>query len=286
MVICVNGQFVERAKAKISVFDHGFLYGDGFYDTMRIYNGIIFEVDLHLRRIARSMQTLNITLPWSMEHIAQWLQEFVRVNNLLGDASVRMTVTRGSNGFNFQTSPDPTLVITGEPYVIKEEIYTAGLSTWTMQYQRPLPEIKHLSRIDLFAASQRVKGHSPEEILFIGAGNMVREAATANVFIVKHGVLQTPVTNILHGLTRSRVIQLAAELGYTLLTEDFPLAALEDADEIFLSSRLRGIAPVTSLCGRHVGDGKVGGRTKTIMDAYHEYVQRHLREQKGTIQRQ
>lgn len=274
MIFCVNGKFLPERRATVSIIDHGFLYGDGFYDTMRTYNGVILELPLHLDRIEKYAVQMGIRLSWSRKQMEQWLKEIVRCNRLR-DSRVRLTITRGQNHYAFTTSKQPTLTIICERLKSRPQI-ARGISASTIKLQRILPEVKTMSLISMVVAYRAATEHGDFEMIFVGEGNQVREGAGSNVFVVKRGVLYTPRHLILRGLTRRRVIALARTLEISVRIREFTTRFLNNADEIFLTNGLWEIAPVIRLNGKRVGRGNVGPITKRLQDAYRRYVSKYI----------
>ena len=291
MLFCLNGRFVVASKAKVSVLDNGFLYADGFYDTLRVYDGVIFELPLHLRRIERTAIALGIDLPRRFEAIARpdaarpngtgevgrgnWLTETVEKNKLR-EARVRITVTRGIHGRDFAHTKKPTIVITCEK--LKKRLRTLkGLSACMMRFERIVPAYKTLGGLGvLLTVRMEAKKGGCDEVIGMDVRGFVREAATSNVFVVRGGCLLTPKNGILPGLTRARVLQLAKKLGIKTIVKDFRISVLHSADEIFLTNRIREIIPIVRLNDTKVGKGTVGLVTKKLAGAYRVYVKRAI----------
>ncbi|HLG25193.1 MAG TPA: aminotransferase class IV [Candidatus Gracilibacteria bacterium] len=264
MEICINGKFFPSRRAKVSVLDHGFLYGDGVYDTLRTYEGRFLDPGLHLARIRQSASGLGIKIPWSDKQLSGWLQQMVQQNGL-GNARVRLTITRGLNGFDFTTSKNPTLVITAERLRPDPALYKKGVKVITVNYQRPFPELKTIGLTVMILAHRLMALKKAYEAILIDDAGYVREGTVTNVFMVKNGRLFTPATKILKGITRQRVVKLAAKIGLPLAARDFRMTELTKADEIFLTSTVREIIPVTALNGKKVGKGVPGPVTAKIM---------------------
>ncbi len=279
MTICLNGQFLSDAEAKISVLDNGFLYGDGFYDTMRTYDGSILELELHLDRIEKSAKLTGIPLPCSRTQLREWIQETIRLNGFAA-ARVRVTLTRGVNGFDFLTCKTPTLVITCEALVVNPSDYTQGVSAYTMKLKRVFPEIKTLGLTVMMLAYRDILPKKGYEALLVDDSNCVREGASTNLFLVKDGVLKTPKDNMLPGLTRARVIELARAEGLTVVEGDVAVAELAEADEVFLTNRPREIIPVVMIDEKKVGEGQIGPVTTRVMKMYQDYITSEMARQK------
>lgn len=276
MFVCINGKFLLRNKAKVSALDHGFLYGDGIYETLRTYQGVIFELDVHLKRLRKSAKGIGLRLAWPVTKIKQWANKLVKLNNARV-ARVRITLTRGVNNFDFSTCKNPTLVIHSENLRVRPEVYTKGVPVVTMRLQRILPEIKTIGLTHMIQAYRAFDPKKITEAIIIDKKNFVKEGASTNVFVVKGGVIWTPKSGILVGTTRNRVIDLAQKNGFKVAIKDFKADKLATADEIFLTNRPREIMPVTRLNGKKVGNGRVGAVTQKIMHAYQEYVKNYVK---------
>lgn len=271
MIVCLNGKFLKDAEAHLSVLDNGVLYGDGFYDTMRSYQGVILELELHLDRVEKSCKLTGITMPCTRDELREWIEETVKRNGF-DSSRTRVTLTRGVNGFDFSSCKNPNLFVTCEALVVNAADYEQGVSAYTMNLQRTFPEIKTLGLTTMMVAYREVLPKGGYEAILVDDLGFVREGASTNLFMVKDGVLKTPKTKILPGLTRARVIQLALELGLKLVEEDFEVAELRTADEVFLTNRPREIIPVVRIDEKAVGQGRVGKITTRIMRAYQDYV--------------
>lgn len=278
MKVCLNGKLVKEGAAHISVLDNGFLYGDGIYETMRTYGGKILELDLHLKRLAKSAKFVGIRFPCALETLKRWCLHLSQVNRL-GESRIRITLSRGANGFDFLTCRKPTLLISCEKLTISRKDSTRGVSVVTMRLTRVLPEMKTLGLTHMmvaYRAAAQQKTKKIYEVILVDEKGFVREGASTNIFVVKKGAVLTPARNILKGLTRDRVIQLSRKLGLKICVQDFTTKALTNADEIFLTNRPREIIPVVYLNGKKVGKGKPGPITKRLMAAYQAYIKRSL----------
>ncbi len=271
MKICINGNFVDSEKARISPLDNGFLYGDGIYETMRTYKGKVLELNLHLKRLKKSSDFLGIKLPWSLEIITTWVNKLCRLNKA-NNARVRITLTRGDNGFDFLTSKKPLLVIISEKLVLDPKIYRHGVKTLAFNMERMLPAIKTIGLTAMVIAYRYTLPKKMYEAVLVDDNGFIREGASTNVFFIRNGKYYTPKTKILEGLTRNRVIDLLKENNLPIVVKDLYLKELGLADEIFLTNRPREIIPVVEFNGKRVGNGKVGFHTKKIMGLYRDYV--------------
>ncbi len=275
MILCVNGRLVPASKATVSALDNGFLYGDGFYDTMRTYGGVLLELEEHLTRVERSAKRMKIDMPWSRERLREWTLRVI-ARNKLKDARVRITVTRGQHGFDFSSSKRPTLVISAEHLKIPPRIYTSGVSAATMRMERLMPAIKTIGLTNMIEAYQTAADLGVYEMICHDADRHVLEGASTNVFIVSRGTLLTPKRGMLPGITRKRVLALAKKLKLRVRTAHVGVATLRGAREVFLTNRPREIIPVVKVDGRQIGSGKPGPVTCRLMAAYDDYIEGYI----------
>ena len=271
MYIFLNGKFIKKRVAKISVLDNGVLYGDGFYDTMRTYDGKILELDLHVERIFHSAKILGINIPYTAKKIKYLLNKTISLNRLK-TGRVRITVTRGENGFNFLTCKKPTIFIVAERLVVDSSIYKLGVNSFTLHLDRSLPEIKMIGITSMIMAYRKIFPKGAYEAILLDKDGYVREGASTNVFAVFKNYVLTPKNKILKGLTRDRAIKILRGNGIKVVEKDFKKDKLLRADEIFLTNQPREIIPVVKLDGLKIGSGKVGDITKKVMLDYHNYT--------------
>lgn len=276
MIICLNGKFLDKKNAKISVLDNGFLYGDGIYETMRTYKGVILELEIHMKRLQKSAKTLGLKIIWPINKIKEWAQKTVRLNNIK-TGRVRITLSRGVNGFDFKSCKNPTLSIHAEKLILNSGIYKNGVSVVTMKLERVLPEVKTVGLTHMIQAYRAMNLRKETEAIIVDKKKFVREGASTNIFIVKKNKLWTPKSGILMGTTRNRIIELAKKTGLKVIIKDFKIEALAGSEEIFLTNRPREIIPVTKLNDKAVGNGKVGEITKKMMIAYKKYVEDYVK---------
>lgn len=274
MFVCINGKFVKKAEAKISVFDNGFMYGDGIYETLRIYDGVIFELKEHLARLKKSAEITGLEIVWPDTKIEGWANKLVKLNKGLN--RMRITLSRGENGLNFTSCKNPTLVIHCEKLKIDPEIYKKGVSAVTFKVERIRPEAKTLGLTHLILSQRFILQKKAQEAIMIDEKDFVREGPSTNVFTVKKGVIHTPAKHILIGTTRNIILELAKVNNLKIVVKDFKIEELEDAEEIFLTNKIKEIIPVTKLNGKKVGLGKVGEYTKKISQLYQGYIKSYI----------
>ncbi len=280
--IYFDGKFVDEKNAKVSVFDHGLLYGDGVFEGLRSYNGRIFKLQEHLQRLYKSAKAIMLEIPVSMQEMADIIIMTIRKNKLK-DAYVRVVVTRGVGdlGLDPRKCPKPTIfLIASKIKLYPEEYYEKGLSVITIPTRRnPVesinPAIKSLNYLNNVLAKIEANNAGAMEGLFLNNEGYVAECTGENIFIVVGNQLLTPpiYAGALDGITRDAVIQIGKEMGmYTgerLLTR----YDLYNSDECFLTGTAAEIVPVTYIDGRKIGPGNIGNVTKTIRERFHQLVE-------------
>ncbi len=285
MLVYLNGHFVPKDAAMVSVFDHGFLYGDGIYETMRAYGGRIFLLDKHLLRLKHSAAAISLQLPLTQEQIGEALNESLRVNKLL-DAYVRLQVSRGPGeiGLDPALCPSPTTVIATRPFKDYPAVqYEKGVSAAVVQTRRnhPLalnPAIKCTNFLNnILAKIESLKAGAYEGIMLNWEG-YVAEGTISNIFIVKKHTLLTPHldTGILEGVTRGLVLYLSRKERIPAKETMLKPKDLYEADECFITNSTVEIMPVTVVDGNTIGTGEPGTVTKTLMKAYASEVARYV----------
>ena len=273
MWVYVNDRFVPQEQAVVSVFDHGFLYGDGVYETLRAYRGRVFQLADHLARLERSGSRIRLHMPVGRERLASLLRESLR-RNQLQEAYLRVTVSRGGGeiGLDPALCKSPTLVIIAKPFQpYPDAFYTDGVAVIIATTIRNLPEalppqVKSLNFLNNILAKMEATAASAHEALLLNHRGDVAEGTTSNVFVVQGERLRTPAVEcgILEGITRQLVLQLAHDAG--IQTEETRLAVDEllRADECFLTNTTQEILPVTRVDGKMVGDGRPGAITRRL----------------------
>ena len=285
MKIYINGKFYPKEEAKVSVFDHGYLYGDGIYETLRAYGGKVFEIDAHIRRLFQSAEKMEMRLPLDHNGIHKAIYDTLRENNLL-DAYVRISVSRGPGdiGLDPELCPEPTMVIIAKQFnYYPETLYQKGVKVSIVNTRRNHPEcldpsIKSTNFLNNIFAKMEAKRAGAFEGIMLNHSNHVAEGTISNVFIVKRGSVLTPplLAGILEGVTRDLVIRLAEKSGITVYEEIFTEVQLWQADEVFITNTTMEIMPVTDVDGHIIDGGAPGGITARLMAAYKEEVKRCL----------
>lgn len=278
-IVWVDGKRFPSEGAHISARDRGFTLADGVFETMKARNGKVFRLDRHLKRLDGSLRTLGIPRP---PELRDWVDAAIRAA-YVPEASIRVTVSRGVSpgGVGVPADVVPTVVVTvAPPPVFSAAIYETGLTAHVASGRRNEHSIttglKTLAYTDAVAALIEARTAGADEVLFLDTAGHCSEASASNLFALIGGKLVTPPTSCaaLPGITRAAVIEVAAEIGVPVDERPFGLDELNGADEAFLTSSLRGIAPVVRVDGRPIGSGAPGAATQKVMTAYAVLVQR------------
>jgi branched-chain amino acid aminotransferase len=278
-VLYVNGKFCPRSEAKISVFDHVILYGDGVYDTMCAYNRRVFKLDEHVDRLYESAHAIKLVVPLRKDEIKQIILETVRRNEVQS-AYVKIVVTRGV-GAQPLLSPyncTPGVIVFAMPYMSQAGASgDAGIKMIVSSMRRVPNEctstkVKSCNYLNHVLMRMEANEAGADDAIELDMEGYVCEAPGYNVFVVKRGALITPEDNILMGITRDTVFELAAEAGLPARAGRVQVFDLYNADEVFLSSTAGGIVSVVQLDGRLIGNGSPGPISKQIRDCYHSLL--------------
>ncbi len=277
-LVYVNGNYVPKHEAKVSIFDHGFLYGDGVFEGIRAYNGRIFRLDEHLDRMYDSAKAIDLKIPLSKEEMKNAIIETLKKNNLK-DAYIRPIVTRGEGdlGLDPRKCPKPTvIIITQEWGAMYGDLYEKGLTAVTVCIRRNAPEalppnIKSMNYLNNILAKIEANVKGGDEAIILDVRGNVSEGSGDNIFIVKKNKIITPPTlNNLKGITREATIELAIKEGIEVSEANIGLFDIYTADEIFVTGTAAEIAPITKVDGRVIGNGRPGKITKKLMLAFRE----------------
>lgn len=275
-IIYVNGEFVPQSQARISVLDHAVLYGDGVFDTVVAWQGRVFKLDAHIDRFFRSMKAISLDPPVSRTQLRDLVVEAVRRNGL-EDAYIKWIVTRGTNGKPLMDPAGctPNLIILTHPYIHRFSDGRAvdGIRLKTAAIRRPPghvldAHVKSLNYLNLILAKIEAKAAGADEALLLDVHGRVCEAPGYNIFVVQAGRLFTPAHDILVGITREAVIELAAERHLSVEIRDLELYDAYTADEVFLCSTAGGLIPVREVDGRRIGDGAPGPIFNALAQGY------------------
>jgi branched-chain amino acid aminotransferase len=279
--IWLDGKFYEKEDAKISVYDHGLLYGDGVFEGIRVYRGKIFECDAHLRRLFDSARAIRLTPPRTAEQLRAAMEETIRINNF-SDCYIRLLVTRGPGylGLNPNKCPNATVVIIADTIELyPPEMYQKGMAiiTSTVVRMHPnslSPRIKSLNYLNnILARIEAADAGVPEALMLNHEGNLA-ECTGDNVFIIRSGEVQTPATadGILEGVTRHVMLDLCRKLSIPCIEKSLQRHDIYIADECFLTGTAAEVVPVTRIDGRPIGAGTPGPITRRLMESFHHHV--------------
>jgi branched-chain amino acid aminotransferase len=285
MFVHIDGKLVPKDEAKISVFDHGYLYGDGVFEGIRVYSGNIFRLEPHLDRLYESAQTLALAIPLTKAEMSQAVVDTVAANGLR-DAYVRLVVSRGYGdlGIDPGNCKRPTVVIIVSNIAIyAEESYTKGIKLITSSIRRiPAqcldPRVKSLNYLNNILAKLEARQAGAPEAVMLNLSGCVAECTADNIFAVKGGELFTPdlIQGALGGVTRGAVLELAREAGLATHECAMGMHDLYNADECFLTGTGAEVVPVVRIDGRQIGTGEPGPVTRHMLVSY-----RDLRVQDG-----
>lgn len=283
MFIYVNGEYLRRSEAKVSVFDRGILYGDGFFEGIRIYNGKIFMEQSHIDRFFDSAKYTNILLGYSKEDISEIMHTLIDMNGIK-DGYIRLVATRGEYNLGL-TPPDsslvkPTLIcIASNIKLYDDKYYLNGVSVIISSFMRMSPSMfdvqcKSLNYMSNILARMEANSKGAQEAIFVNNNGVVTECTGDNIFIIKDNIVYTPPshTGILNGVTRLLVINLLKEAGYEVHEREFTRYNLYTADECFLTGTAAEVIGVVDIDNRTIGNGEVGYHTKKVMKLFKDYI--------------
>jgi len=276
----VNGNFVPRSQAKISVFDRGFLYGDGVFEGIRAYHGRLFRLDEHLTRLYRGARAILLELPMEQDELREVVLESVRRSGLQ-DCYVRLVLSRGEGDLGLDPRNCHTeasvVVIVDAIALYSAELYEQGLNVITCVTRRNLhtalnPQIKSLNYLNNILAKLEVAQAGAHEGIMLNHLGYVAEATADNIFVCRQGEMVTPPLHagVLGGITRGVVLELGAEMGLPLREDLLTPYDVHSADECFLTGTAAEIVPVSRVDGRAIGDGRPGPITRRLMARFRE----------------
>lgn len=279
MKIYLNGKFVDRSKAKLSVFDHGLLYGDGVFEGIRSYNGLIFKLTEHIDRLFESAHTIMLEIPLSKAELIDVVKQSVRINRLR-NAYIRLVVTRGEGdlGLDPRRCARPSVfVIADKIELYPKKLYEQGLDLVTVATQRNVPEalnpqLKSLNYLNNILGKIEAINAGFDEAIMLSPSGYVTECTGENIFLVRERLLLTPppYIGVLRGITRATVMALAGRQRLVVKEELLTRHDLFNAQECFLTGTAAEIIPVVRIDGRTIANGKPGPVTKRLQQAFRQ----------------
>jgi branched-chain amino acid aminotransferase len=279
--VYIGGKLYDKADAKVSVYDHGLLYGDGVFEGIRSYSGRVFRLKEHVDRLYESAKSIHLEIPMSRDAMARAVVETLAVNTLI-DAYIRVVVTRGAGslGLDPRKTTDPqVIIITDAISLYPAELYEHGLKIVTAGTMRNHPSalnprIKSLNYLNNIMAKVEGTNAGCLEALMLNHKGEVAECTGDNIFVVRKGDLHTPPVDagILEGITRDAVIGLARDAGLTVDERTMDRHDVYTADECFLTGTAAEVIPVVECDGRAIGTGKPGPITRDLLDRFHRLV--------------
>jgi len=272
--VYLNGELVGKDEAKVSVYDHGLLYGDGVFEGIRVYGGKVFLLDEHIERLYESANSIRLEIPIPPDDMTRAVKDTVAANGI-SDGYVRLVVTRGGGtlGLDIRRTSHPQVIVIADTITLyPAEYYENGLKLITASTVRNHPaavnpRIKSLNYLNNILAKIEGSDGGYEEALMLNHKGEVAECTGDNIFIVKRGVLRTPPIDagILEGITRNAVIDLAGQAGVRVEESAMTRHDIYAAEECFLTGTAAEVVPVVELDGRTIGDGKPGPVTKDLL---------------------
>jgi branched-chain amino acid aminotransferase len=282
MKIYLNGKLVDKADAKVSVFDHGFLYGDGAFEGVRSYNGRVFRLERHIDRLYESMHTLMIDPRMTKKEMIEALVKTLRANKIK-DGYIRLIVSRGDGDLGL----DPrkcfgrpnVIIITDKINLYPPQLYQKGMEIITVptikNHPNALnPQLKSLNYLNNILAKIEASLGGYNEAIMLQDNGYIGECTGDNVFIYKNGVLSTPYLGCLKGITCGAILELASKMKIKVFEGSITRHEVYNAQECFLTGTAAELVPIVKVDGRVIGTGKPGSVTKKLLDAFHQLTKK------------
>ncbi len=281
MKIWVDGQLVDKTDAKLSVYDHGTLYGDGVFEGIRVYSGKVFECKAHLDRLYASARAIRLDIPYTAAQLEAAMYQTVKANGFT-DCYIRLVITRGSGylGLSPTKCPKPAVFCIADTIeMYPREMYEKGMAIITASVTRCHPNsipprVKSLNYLNNILAKIEANDAGVSEAMLLNHEGNVAECTGDNIFVVRAGQVQTPTTSdgILEGITRAVILRLCGKLGIPCIEKTLQRYDIYTADECFLTGTAAEVIPVTKIDGRQIGTGQVGPVTRKLIDAFHKCI--------------
>lgn len=289
LIVYLNGNFVKVDEAKVSIYDHGFLYGDGVFETLRAYKRHVFKFEEHIQRLHNSLKQVQMELPIAPNMIHKAIKLLLQYNQL-SDSYIRITVSRGEGpiGLDISLCPQPTvLIVTEPPHICPQNWYLQGISVVIVSHRR-IPDVCIPSSIkscnymvNILAQNEaRIKG--AQEGIMLNMEGYITEGTISNIFLVKDRKLLTPAlsSGIINGITRQVVIELAESRNIEVIEKHVLPKEIFISDECFITNTSMEIMPVTFCDGTQIGDGKPGKLTRLLMKDFKRYVEEQIAKER------
>ncbi len=284
ILISINDEFFLRNEAKISVFDSGYLVGDGVWEALRLHNGVLVFLEDHFNRLWQSAKTVGMALPFTKKELTQKIWDILNANKMKDGVHVRIMVTRG---IKKTPSQDPRLTISGPNVVIIPEYKNAskeskekGITLFTSTIRRGSPDYLdprlncHSKLHEVQALIQAIEAGA-DEALMLDVNGFVATCNATNFFMIKNGEVWTSTSKYcMNGITRAKVIEVCKTNNMPCFEKDFSLFDVYGADEVFVTGTFGGLTPVTKIDGRQIGDGKYGKTTRNLSSLYEGLIER------------
>lgn len=280
-LIFLNGEFVSKKDAVVSVYDHGFLYGDGVFEGVRVYEGNVFRLQEHIDRLYDSAKSIMLSVPYSKQEMSGLVVETLRRNELL-NAYIRVVVSRGVGNLGLDPSScarPQIIVIAEELALFPKELYKTGIDIVSVATRRTRadvlsPKVKSLNYLNNILVRIEANLAGVSEALMLNDQGYVAEGSADNVFIVKNGEILTPpgYVGALEGITRNAIMEIAHELGFPMREQVFTRHDVYVADEVFLTGTAVEVIAVVKVDGRVIGDGKPGDCTNRLLEEFRKTV--------------
>ncbi|WP_349409248.1 branched-chain-amino-acid transaminase [Pseudalkalibacillus sp. SCS-8] len=279
--IYLNGRYVNKKDAVVSVYDHGFLYGDGVFEGIRMYDGNVFRLKEHVDRLYDSAKSIMLEVPYMKEELTEIIAETLRRNELT-DAYVRVVVSRGVGNLGLDPTHcrEPQVIVIAEQLALfPEKLYETGIEIATVASRRNRadvlsPKVKSLNYLNNILVKIEANLAGVSEALMLNDQGYVAEGSADNVFIIKGNVIKTPpgYVGALEGVTRNAIMEIARLLGYEMREEVFTRHDVYTADEVFLTGTAAEVIGVVKVDGRQIGEGKPGELTNQLLEAFRKTV--------------
>jgi len=280
-LIYIDGEYYPKSQAKISVFDHGLLYGDGVFEGIRAYKGVVFKLKEHIDRLYNSAKAIMLDIPLTKEEMVNAVLETLRKNNMQ-DAYIRLIVTRGVGdlGLDPRKCRKPTVIVIADHITLySSEAKEKGIKAMIVWIRRnPVDtashEIKSLNYLNSVLGKIEANIAGFDEAICLDKNGYVSEGVGENLFIIKNGKLLTPPssTGLLVGITREIIIRLAEKLGYAVVEKNITPTDLFSADEAFFTGTAAEITPIAEVNRRIIGNGRPGPLTRRLMDEFEKLL--------------